>query len=309
MSDTSNHSPLETELTGEYRTAMETVSARLMSRLPDSEELWLILSQTETLLTQAQLTKTPVQTLFGKGGVAGFCQSIIDEQIKKHPQGSITAAESKPSEAKKRKTADKQIQKKKNLVTVAIIAGWLLLVSVLIGWYTGLISYLLHPQESYLSELHNFSSNTTILADTKVQVTLPLTSGQLQQEVIYQDGSDSVALTYIGCDEDELSAEKGGLRHYWIEFSYPRHTSFSEITYISPAESGTATVTLPDGKTITQSIYWKSDGCSQNGLAYVRLYVLSLPKNTNTDGLSFELSLDSMTHVQWTRHSVGPQNH
>ena len=40
MADTSHRPPGDLELTGEYLAAMEAISANLMGRLPDSEELW-----------------------------------------------------------------------------------------------------------------------------------------------------------------------------------------------------------------------------------------------------------------------------
>ncbi len=307
MADMSYRPPGDLELTGEYLAAMEAVSANLMNRLPDSNELWQILGQTEMLLLQAQLTNTTTKDIFGKGGIAGFCQSIIDEQLegKKtvNPPASVTSSHEK----KKRKTSNKRVQKKKNLVTLAILIAWLLIVAILLAWYTGMLAYLLHPHNAYLSELYNFSSETTAIQDTEVHMTLTLSTGTSQRTELYRNGEDYVTLTYIGCDEDTLPADKGGLKRYWIELSYPRHTSFSEVTYIAPAETGTSTVTLQNGEILTQSIDWKDDDCNDQGIAYVRLYVLSLPKDTNTDGLTLDLSLDPMTHVRWTRNSVGPR--
>ena len=307
MADTSFRPPGDLELTGEYLAAMEAVSATLMSRLPDSQELWQILGQTETLLLQAQLTNTPPKSLFGKGGIAGFCQSIIDEQLEGKttvkPPASVTTAPDK----KIRRTSNKRIQKKKNLVTLAILIGWLLIITILISWYTGVIAYVLHPHKAYLSELHNFSSETTILTGTETHMTLELNSGALQHTDLYRNGSDYVTLTYIGYDEDSVSAEKGGLRRYWIELAYPLHASFSEVSYIAPAESGTASVTLPSGEVLTQEIYWKSEDNNDQGVVYIKLYILSLPKDTNTDGLSVDVSLDPMIRVQWTRNAVGPR--
>ncbi len=308
MANLSPNSSGNLELSGEYLAAMKTVSAHLMSRLPDGEALWQILGQTETLLAQAQLTGTPPSALFGEGGIAGFCQSIVDEQLKEQKGRAIPATVSSSRTEKKKKTSDKHVKRKKNLVTAAILTGWLLVVSLLLGWYTGLLSYFFHPYDSYLAELHNFTSQTTVLSGTEASVTLSLTSGAVQQQELYRSGEDYVTLTYVGYDEDELPAEKGGLRRYWIELSYPRHTAFSEITYVSPAESGTSTVVLPSGETQTQSIYWKSDGCNEQGIAYLRLYVLALPKDTPSDGLTCILSLDPMTQVHWSRNAVGPRS-
>lgn len=306
MADTSHHPPGNLELTGEYLAAMEAVSANLMGRLPDSEKLWQILGQTETLLLQAQLMQTPTKDLFGKGGIAAFCQSIIDEQLhgkKGTPPASVTVSREK----KQRKTTNERIRKKKNLVTLIILVAWLLIIAVLVSWYTGVIAYLLHPHEAYLSELYNFSSETTVLQGTEVHLTLPLSSEGIQRQELYRSGEDYVTLTYLGYDEDTLSAEKGGLRRYWIELSYPRHTSFSEVTYISPSETGTSTVTLPSGEVLTQSIHWKDDDCNDQGIASVKLYVLSIPKDTDIENLTIDISLDPMVHVRWTRNTVGPR--
>ena len=306
MADTSHRPPGHLELTGEYLAAMEAISANLMDRLPDSEELWQILGQTETLLLQAQLVQTPIKDLFGKGGIAVFCQSIIDEQLhgkKETPPASVTVSR----ERKQRKTTNERIRKKKNLVTLIILVVWLLIIAILVSWYTGVIAYLLHPHEAYLSELYNFSSETTVLQNTEVHLTLSLSSEGVQRQELYRNGEDYVTLTYLGYDEDTLSAEKGGFRRYWIELSYPRHTSFSEVTYTSPSETGTSTVTLPSGELLTQSIHWKDDDCNDEGIASVKLYVLFLPKDTDPKNLAIDISLDPMVHVRWTRNTVGPR--
>lgn len=307
MADTSHRSPGNLELTGEYLTAMEAVSANLMGRLPDSDELWQILGQTEALLLQAQMMHTPTKELFGKGGIAGFCQSIIDEQMHGKKETPPPASHTVSHEKKQRKTTNERIRKKKNLVTLVILLVWLLIIAILLAWYTGMIAYLLHPHDAYLSELYNFSSETTVLQDTEAHLTLSLSASGVQRQELYRSGEDFVSLTYFSYDEDTLSAENGGLKRYWIELSYPRHTSFSEVTYIAPSETGSSTVTLSNGEVLTQSIRWKDDTCNDQGIASVKLYVFDLPKDTDTENLTIDISLDPMVQVRWTRNTVGPR--
>ncbi len=303
MSNTSKRPPEDLELTGEYLTAMETVSAHLMNHLPGGDDLWRILGETETLLLEAQMTGTSLSKLFGKGGVAGFCQSIIDERSGKASGDTLPAIADKASRKKPRATTNHHTKKRKNLVTVLVLAAWLVVVALLVGQYTGFLPYLMDPHGFYLSELHNFNAEVTELEDSRVTVTLPITTHTPDRQVLYQSDEFRVTLTYIGFDEDSYT-EDDPLRRWWVELTYTQIADFSEITYVSPAETGAVTATLADGQVITQGLHWKGDGY-YGDTAYVRLYFLETPKNTVTQGGTAEISFDPMTLVKWTRTGVG----
>ncbi len=303
MADTNKHIPDNLELTGKYLAAMKTISAHLMNRLPEGEALWRTLGQTEALLLEAQMTETPLEKIFGKGGVAGFCQSVVDELVEGKTNGSIPAAEHKSKAAKPRQTANEQIKKKKNLITAAVLLLWCLLIAFLVGQYTGYLTYLFSPADFYLSELHNFRAEETVIPDSKITLSVPVRSTSSEPQILYRSGDYTVSLTYVGFDEDSYT-EGDPLRRWWVEFSYTQISDFSEVTYVSPAQSGTATVTLASGEVLTQPLHWQGDGY-YGDTAYVRLYFLEIPKDTPTDGLSAEISFDDMTLVRWIRAGIG----
>lgn len=304
MAGTSPNRPENLELTGEYLSAMETVSSLLMNRLPGGDELWRILGQTEALLLEAQMTGTPLSTLFGKGGVAGFCQSIIDEKSGSDKENTAPAITDKASKKKPRSTTNRQTKKRKNLITAAVVVAWLIIVTLLVGQYTGFLPYLRDPYGFYRSELHNFDVEVTELADSRVTVTLPITAHTPDRQVLYQSDDFQVTLTYVGFDEDSYT-ENDPLRRFWVELTYTQISDFSEIAYVSPAETGTVTVTLADGQVLTQELHWKSDGY-YGDTAFVRLYFLEVPKNTvvTADGQA-EITFDPMSLVRWTRTGIG----
>ena len=71
--------PPVVELEGIYLQAMKEASVRLMDVFPAGNDLWEMLGQIEAMLLEAQLREMPLTELFGEGGVAAFCQSIVDE--------------------------------------------------------------------------------------------------------------------------------------------------------------------------------------------------------------------------------------
>ena len=307
MADTFKQPYGDLALTGEYLKAMETASAHLMCRLPDNEELWRILGQTEALLLEAQMSGTPLTTLFGKGGVAGFCQSIIDEKAGPEAMTSPPPQARKKSRASKpRKTTNSRIRKKKNVITASVILLWLLLVAILVGQYTGFLSYLWNPHSFYLEELHNFAVTVKTLEGSEASVSVPLVSQSVDPRVLYEADGYRVILTYVGFDEDKYSVDQPK-RRWYAELAYTQVSSFSEITYVSPAESGSATVTLPDGESVSQSLYWQGSGYYENGTAYVRLYFADFPADEDTAGAVADISFAPMTYVRWQRTGVGSQ--
>lgn len=287
------------ELTGAYLEAMENVSAHLMSRLPESDELWQILGETETLLLEAQITGTPLSKLFGKGGVAGFCQSIIDEK-----GGTLSEKDMAKSAAKKqRQTGNAHIRRKKNIVTGCIIGVWVLLITFLVGQYTGFVRYLFHPQTFYLEELHNFEAQVTPLEGTDRQLTLTISHGSLGGEIIYAEGDHRVTLTQMGVDE--ITVDKKVICRWWVELVYTQDTGFSKVTYVAPENSGTAVVSISSDEEMTHPLTWQGEGRYDDGRAYVRLCFLEVPKGTDLRDGKVQLHLDDMKLVSWHRIGVG----
>ncbi len=307
MADTAKRPPGDLELAGEYLDAMETVSAHLMSRLPENDALWRILGETETLLMEAQITGTPVSKLFGKGGVAGFCQSIIDEKSGALPKEDLSAATSRksPSSSKQRHTANSHIRRKKNIATGCIIGVGVLLIAFFIGQYTGFVSYLFHPHTSYLKELHNFEAQVTPLENSDVQIILPLSAGRLSGEAIYEQGDHRVTLTQIGVDE--IRTDEQVIRKWWIELTYTQSSGFSKVTYVAPTGTGTATVVFPDQEEISRDLAWQGEGRYDDGTAYIRLCFWEAPKDKDTQDGTVTIHFDDMKQVCWQRTGVGPR--
>lgn len=304
MDSTSQRPPGNFELTGEYLHAMETISAQLMNSLPSGDDLWRVLGQTEALLIEAQIQKTPLSKLFGKGGIAGFCQSIIDEQQGGKKQASPPAISDRPTHKKARETTNRRTRKKKNIITLLVVLAWLLLVAILLCQYTGILPYLMDNHSFYLKELHNFEAEVTLLEDTATSITVPLVAHTPDTRVLYREGGYEVAITYVGFDESHYVEDKP-LRRWWIELTYTQVDSFTEITYISPPETGTATVTLADGKEVTQDLHWHDNGYNSDGTAFVRLCFFETDPQTVTEDGTATISFDPMTLVRWQRTGIG----
>ena len=128
---TSSKNTPSMELEGVYLRAMQDISARLMEALPAEESLWQTLAQTESLLLEAQFSGASPQDVFGIGGVAGFCQSIVDEynQRRAGELRDIPAAHD-PAVRKSRKThtprSDIMIRRKRR-ATIGLIAAFSLI--------------------------------------------------------------------------------------------------------------------------------------------------------------------------------------
>ena len=305
MASTEKYPLGDLELTGEYLEAMKQISAHLMSSLPESDDLWRILGETETLLLEAQITGTPLSKLFGKGGVAGFCQSIIDEKggVLSEKDMTNSASLSKAPPKKQRRTGNAHIRRKKNIVTGCIIGVWVLLIAVLVGQYIGFVRYLFHPQTFYLEELHNFEAQVTPLEDTDRQITLTISQGSLGSEIIYAQDDHRVTLTQMGVDE--ITVDKKVICRWWVELAYTQDTEFSKITYVAPDHSGTAVVSISSDEEMTNSLTWQGEGRYDDGRAYVRLCFLEVPKDTDLRGGKVQLHLDDMKLVSWHRIGVG----
>ena len=189
------------------------------------------------------------------------------------------------------------------MITALIIVVWLLLIAFLIGQYTGFVRYMFHPQTFYLQELHNFNAEVTEVPLSQTTVTIPLKVQAPEPQILYRDENYTITLTYVSFDEDSYT-QKNPTRRWWVEISYTRHASFNEVSYVSPAQSGTATVTLANGETVTQELRWQGESYDEN-TAFVRLCFLEVPKDTPTEGCFASISFDAMSHVRWTRTGIG----
>ncbi len=292
------------ELTGDYRRTMEIISAQLMESLPEGDALWTILIQAEALLLEAQQRGMPIAEIFPQGGIAGFCQSIVDEQLGKQKSKIETTSPRKQRKRRSQETTNTLIKRKKNTVTILVLLLWVLIVAFLVAHYTGFLPYLIDPHNAYLEELHNFDSSSTVLTDTERTISLRLSDRAIPPQIIYQSEEYQVTLTAMGSTTGDY-IENESLRRFWIELCYTQTVSFSKVSYVSPAETGTARITFSDGRTSTHTLHWQDNGRYEDGTAYVRLCFLELPASTVIDDATVEFSLDPMIMVTWYRTGVG----
>ncbi len=320
--------PDPNELNGPHLGAMQVIASRLMDTLPDGEDLWSILAQTEALLLAAQMEGTPVDTLFGEGDVESFCQSIIDEYKmdgSKAPdnQHQSPAADTVPRATKRRELSRRREKSrnsiqyaKKRRITLTALVALCLSVVLLVGWYIGLWNYLTGGSDYYLSELHNFE-DTTIPIGSPIELTLPLMQNPNEATVIYADAENGT-LTYRGLTmtEKNTQVENSGfagseleglrpMRCWYIRIDYTVHASFTEVTYVEPAYSGKAVLTLDDGATYTYDVQWARSGTVSDGISFAEIAVMELPADVNTRNAMLHIRLDPPYKVVWKRLRTG----
>ena len=311
------------ELEGVYLRAMQDISARLMEALPAEESLWQTLAQTESLLLEAQLSGASLQDVFGIGGVAGFCQSIVDEynQRRAGETRDIPAAHD-PSIRKSRKTrtprSDIMIRRKQR-ATVGLIAAFALIFAILAVWYSGLLGFWTKGSRYYLDELYHFSDTVTPVSEEPLSFTVALTPSVGLDYVLYTDEEGRAVLTlteiyYSEClheageDATDLDTEHTAYRKnfvFCVTICYPVQVGYTRITYIEPGTDGTATLTTPDGETMTFSVSASRSGSAGEGYEYVSLEIADLPASFNTEGITVSVTLEPPRFVEWNRIGVG----
>lgn len=305
------------ELEGVYLQAMKEASVRLMDGLPACGELWGMLGQIETMLLEAQMREMPLSELFGNGGVAAFCQSIVDEY---RADGEMIL----PASQDKRVKADRKPKKPRGGVnsrrhrhlTVMMATATVLLLSVLFLWYTGVLHYWAGGTSYYLDELHNFQSHVTDTASPPITVTIPLERGSLQANTLYAD-DEGFDITLTGLETHDhkgsFTDPKTGettdrdLTDWYLCFTYAVESDFQTVTYVEPPSAGTATVIMKNGDVYTGELVWIDSGVTENGREYARLSVISLPRDLDVAGATLTVMLDSPCRVEWNRFRTGPQ--
>lgn len=308
--------PAISELTGEYLRAMQEISTCLMDALPAGDDLWRILGQAEAMLLEAQNQGAILRDIFGSGGVAAFCQSILDEY-------HTDAGEAPPIPASRdvnirekwspKEPRGGETYRRKRRMTAILSALTVLLISTLMLWYVGLLRYWFMGTEYYLKELHNFHETATPVESDPPSFTMPLQKASDLEHILYTDGKYTLVINEIGYNEylkavrDENSGKTvyERTRSWYVSVFYNVDADFRQINYIEPSAHGIATVKLADGTQYRSQISWLNSGSSGEGYEYVRLIIVDLPATLNTEGATVELDLEAPNRVRLDRISTG----
>ncbi len=319
--------PPSLELGGVYLQAMQDISTCLMEKLPAEDSLWQTLAQAESLLIGAQVNQMSLHDVFGAGGVAAFCQSIVDEYNRDHPgERHAVPAAADPSlrESYGQNEPRGGINyRRKRRATALLIAGFSLFFAILALWYTGLLAYLTKGSAYYLDELYHFTSTSTAVSAEPLTFTVPLTPATGINRILYTDAdAHTLTLTHVRYDKKLLAVEDSASSslndnqgqvyretYVWcVRIRYPVDVGYTEVHYVEPGYNGTATLTLPNGEVITSPIVPHDSGADGRGYEYIEFEVATLPASTPTDGAILSVTLDPPNAVTWTRISVGPRS-
>ncbi len=303
------------ELEGMYLQAMKEVSVRLMDTLPAGDDLWQMLGQVEVMLLEAQLREMPLSELFGNGGVAAFCQSIVDEY---RTGGEITTPAARDRSVKpdrKPKEPRGGVNFRRHRIRTALLSGSAaFLMAALALWYTGILHYWMEGTSYYLDELHNFESTVTESAWDPIRVTLPLEKASGLSDTLYADAEGyDIILTAVETydhagsftDPDTGKTTYRNLTGWYLRMTYTVDAGFRSVTYVEPPSTGTVTVTLKDGTTHTGKITWIESGEDSRGREFARISVIELPADTDTEGATLTVVLDPPCRVEWKRIRTG----
>ncbi len=319
----SNQSP-PLELTDIHLQAMQEVSARLMDALPAGEQLWHVLAETEILLREAQFKGVPPQELFGPGGTAAFCQSIVDEYNAERGKNQTNgSAEEVPASRDPSIKASHKLDaprggvaiRRRRRATVILVTTVCLLFAVLACWYTGFLRYLTDPTGFYLEELYNFENTAIPLMgdDITLALTPKVTTGISERIYFSPDGLE-ITLKQLNYrerhvhNEYDLTTGQGTYVTYWdwyLQLSYTTDVHFNRIRYVEPTPEGTVILTLADGTVHTGSVAAGRSGVSVEGHEYCELEIFSLPADTDLTDASLTVHLSSPRRMVWERIGVG----
>lgn len=303
------------ELDGIYLQSMQEVSVRLMEALPAGEELWRTLGQVETMLLEAQLQGVHPSELFGNGGVAAFCQSILDEY---RQEGGETVPAFKDPTLKKRGNQqarrDSPAYRRSRRMTLMTAVVMAVLLSALGLWFTGVISYWTGGASYYLEELHNFRSETSVVGNEPMEINLPLEIVSGMNRTVYADGEGfDIALTALETyehagsftDPDTGETVYQKMRSWYLRLTYAVDSDFNSVTYVEPSSQGTVTVTLRDGRVFEGELTWIESGGTEGDREYARISVIDLPTTMDTAGATLRVSFQPPVKVEWRRIGVG----
>lgn len=303
------------ELEGVYLQAMREISSRLMEALPEGDELWQTLGQTEAMLLEAQMRDMPLSELLGNGGAEAFCRSIVDEYRACGEMALPAAVNGFPRPDRQAKEQrDGPRHKSSRWTSVITAAVMVLIFAVLALWYTGILRYWSRGTSYYLEELHNFRSEVTEVESPPITVTLPLETVTGRGDVLYSDGEGYDVIltsvekhTYKGSFTDPETGETtyGVMTSWYLRMTYAVESDFRHISYVEPASDGDVTVTLPNGSVYTGEITWIESGEAEPGREFARISVIAFPVGMDTKGATLTVTMDPPQRVEWTRTSMG----
>lgn len=305
------------ELNGIYLQAMQEISAHLMDALPAGDTLWQTLGQAEAMLLEAQAQGMPLRKLFGQGGVASFCQSIVDEYRAEHPQQeAFIPASQDPTVGESRRQKEprggRSYRRKKNY-TIALASLAVLLVVSLLLWYVGLFRYWTGGSSYYLSELHNFEETVTTVSDSPIRFQIPLQKAYGLEQVLYDDGTYRMTLHEVDYNEymkayrneETGKTEYKKARSWYFSVIYSVSANFRTVTYVEPSANGAVRITLPDGSVTEGELSWLNSGEYDDGREIMRFILVESPEETDLTGATAEVDLGCPNLVQLKRISTG----
>ncbi len=318
--------PSPTELQGVYLRAMQEISKSLMENLPAGEELWRTLTQAELLLLEAQQKGVSTRQVFGSGGIAGFCQAIIDEfrtDIAGKEAGVMfTPASKDKSVSGKAPKRDPRGGVRYPQLRIGTRMLAVLLVFACLGgalWYIGIWNYLFGGTSYYLVELRNFADTITPLKTEPVQLTLNLKQNASLDYMLYADASErTVQLTSLDCerltqynvletgDHGAQKWEKNTCNSWYIRLQYRVDSSFTAVAYVEPELYGaSATVTFSDGTALVSKLSIVRSGAATDGYEYMEIRVADIPEDASVEGAVITLYIPDFRLVEWTRLRTG----
>lgn len=306
------------ELEGGYLQIMQEISSRLMDSLPAGDRLWETLAQAEALLMEAQMTGTPPDALFPKGGVAAFCQSIIDEYQAETDGRSEPPAV--PAARDKSRTAERKQSPRGGInagryrhMTWLMTAAVLLTFAVILLFCSGFVGYLTKGSAYYHEELYNFENTHMEARGESLIFDLTPAEKTGLSTVLYADGEGyTISLSSVGYRERKAAETDGDgrpigkkLKCWYIILRYTVDADFLQIRTVTPTPAGTATVTLADGTVYRSTLTSDSSGPLENGLEYVRITVAEIPADADLNGATITVTMDPPVYRVWKRMGIG----
>lgn len=307
------------ELGGEYLSAMQKISGRLMNVLPDGDYLWGVLGQAEALLLEAQMMGTSPEDLFPQGGVEGFCQSIIDEYREREgippeedlSKNAASQTHKKSSEKTKRPRGGVNAKRHRRITGLLGTAAVLVL-AVLAVVYSGFYRFVTQGSGFYHEELHNFENTFTEERGEPLSFEVTLSPITGLGQILYVDGEGyTVSLDGVSSQERTVAAVEDGktvvrkVTSWSMTLYYTVDASFTRIRTVTPTPRGSATLTLSDGRVFTGELTADSSGPLKRGFEYIRITFLDLPSNLRMGEETVQVTMEPPTYRLWERTGMG----
>lgn len=323
------------ELEGIYLYTMQQISRTLMESLPADEKLWRTLKDAEARLLEAQRERMSPTEVFGSGGPAAFCQSVIDsfkqelldtrEEFAYVPASKDKSISGKAQKQDPRKSLNyRKMRNATGALTVLLIMACLCAVL----WYTGLFNYWFGGSDYYVRELYNFENRKTQLDLTPQRITMSFDEAREVDKVLYADEEGfTVQISGVNYDgslrqyetdrpeTSELSTSDGTsdgkpqmieCYPWYVRILYTADISFTHIAYVEPCLGGaTATVTFPDGHVETNVMYVMDSGSIENGYEYLYLYIGHMRKGVDLSGATITVEIPGFQLVEYDRITTG----